>query len=633
MRKRVAIFANGWGYEYLQAVVNGVYECAKKENVDIFTFVNYSTQGEAEADRKGEFNTYTLPALQDFDGVLLMANSFNNPDEIGYLHNKLLETAVPAISLEYELPGLDFLGTDNYSGMFELAEHLIVRHAVKNILFIGGPKGHAEGDIRQQAVIDAAKKYGIEIPKENIAHGDWADEGARRIVHSYLTSGNKMPDAIICANDNMAMGVCSYMEENGYRVPGNVRVASFDCLEDGQIFYPALTTVNRCWDKMGYQGLRLLLRKITGEKIPERTIVNSHFECGESCGCKLSEEKNHKRLKAARDTYARRITSMSQDAHYRSLYLYMRRCKTAEELHGSLSHMLGTYSEHEGSNFLFCLEPNFFTAKEDSELRTDGYSIEADAIYSMVAGQVAPLRRIHFMEEIFRQADASEIPRVYVTVALHNEDKSFGYAVFATGIHIVDGYVLYKWSRHMNQYLEQVRQNAKIEALTESLRESSVTDVLTGVFNRVGCEKMIYPYLEECFAKGEVAALMIIDVDRMKDINDIYGHLQGDTALRTVAGVLRTVLPEDWIVARYGGDEFLAAGRCRGEEHLAELQRNIAIRLAKEASDMQISFELTVSTGSVMIEDGTEFSLEKYVRIADERMYAVKKIHHLRKGV
>lgn len=630
MRKKVAIFANGWGYEYLLTVIGGVYECAKEENVDIFTFINYSTQGEAPADSKGEFNIFTLPHIEDFDGVLLMANSFNNPAEVEYLHKKMLETTLPVISLEYELEGLDFLGTENYSGMYDLAEHLIVEHNVKSILLIGGPKGHAESDIRLQAVLDAAQKHGIEIPSENVIYGDWADETARKIVQEYLAAGNPLPDAVICANDNMAMGVCNWMDDHGYHVPEDVKVASFDCLEDGQYFFPALTTVNRYWDKMGYQGLQLLLKKMAGEEIPKHTVVRSHLECGESCGCKLSEAKAQARLKAGRDVYAKRLTSMVQDGHYRNLYRFMRKCKTAEELHHSLSFFLGPKPSMEGENFMLCLEPNFFVA--DEELRTDCYSEEVDAIYSDDGDKVAPLKRIDFRKELFRLAEECKEPRSYVVVALHNEDKSMGYAVFCTGIGIVENYVLYKWTRHMNQCLEQVRQNATIEALTESLRESSVTDVLTGVFNRVGCEEMIYPYLEECWHKEEAGALMIIDVDKMKDINDEYGHLQGDLALRTVAEVLRLALPNDWIIARYGGDEFLAAGRCENAERLSILEDTIAKCLANEVADKQVSFELTVSTGGVIIEEGTDFSLEKYVRIADERMYAMKKIHHQRKG-
>lgn len=633
MRKKVAIFANGWGYEYLLAVIGGVYKCAKEENVDIFTFINYSTQGDSAADSKGEFNTFTLPRIEDFDGVLLMANSFNNPMEIEYLHKKMLETKLPVISLEYELEGLDFLGTENYSGMYDLAEHLIAEHSVKKILLIGGPKGHVESDTRLRAVIDAAKKHGIEIPSDNVLYGDWSDESAQKIVQNYLESGHALPDAVICANDNMAMGVCGWLDEHGYSVPRDIKVASFDCLEDGQKFSPILTTVNRYWDKMGYQGLQLLLKKIAGEEIPKYTVVRSHLECGESCGCKISETKSQARLKAGRDIYNKRMLSMIQDGHYRTLYLYMRKCKSAEELHRNLSLMLSRDSSFEGEDFLLCLEPNFFTAKEDSELRTDGYSLQADAIYSLVGGEIAPLRRIEFRKELFRMAEESEEPRSYVVVTLHNEDRSMGYAVFGIGISIVENYALYKWTKHMNQCLEQVRQNATIEALTESLRESSVTDVLTGVFNRVGCEKMIYPYLEECWHKGEAGALMIVDVDKMKDINDQYGHLQGDLALRTVAEVLRTVLPKEWIVARYGGDEFLVAGRCESEEHLEELEEAIAQCLAREVSDKQISFGLTVSTGGVLIEEGNDFSLEKHLRTADEKMYVMKKGHHQRKGV
>ena len=202
MRKKVAIFANGWGYEYLLTVIGGVYECAKEEDVDIFTFINYSTQGEAPADSKGEFNIFTLPHIEDFDGVLLMANSFNNPAEVEYLHKKMLETTLPVISLEYELEGLDFLGTENYSGMHDMAEHLIVEHGVKNILFIAGPKGHAESDTRLQAVLDAAAKHNIMIPSDNVIYGDWADETARKIVQDYLAAGHTLPDAAICANDN-----------------------------------------------------------------------------------------------------------------------------------------------------------------------------------------------------------------------------------------------------------------------------------------------------------------------------------------------------------------------------------------------------------------------------------------------
>lgn len=631
MRKRVAIFANGWGYEYLMTVIGGVYECAKKENIDIFTFINYSVQGGNTADNKGEFNIFTLPRLEDFDGVLLMANSFNNPLEVEYLHKKMLEAKLPVISLEYELEGLDFLGTENYLGMYDLAEHLIEVHGVQNILLIGGPQGHEESDTRLRAVKDAADKHGIFIPEENVLYGNWADSAARGELEKWLSTGNSLPDAIVCANDNMAMGVCGWLDEHGYSVPEDVKVGSFDFLEEGQNFFPALTSVNRYWEKMGYQGLQLLLKKIAGEEIPKQTIVRSHLECGESCGCKISPKKAKLRLKAGRDVYSKRIAGMLQDSHYRSLYQIMRRCSTAQELHQGLSDFLGTRPSLEGEDFMLCLEPNFFTTQE--ELRTDGYSEQVDAVYAVEKGMISPLVRIDFRQELFRRIDACGEPRCYVVIALHDEEKSMGYALFTTGISIVDNYVLYRWNRYMNQCLGQVRQNAVIKQLTESLRQLSVTDVLTGVYNRVGCEDMIYPFLEECQRKGDNGALMLVDVDRMKQINDKYGHLQGDLALRTVAGMLQSVLPKHWIIARYGGDEFLAAGRCQDTKTLEEFKAAMTERLAKEALENHLTFELTISVGGVTTQEEKDFTLEQYLRKADERMYEEKREHHKRKGV
>ena len=63
-------------------------------------------------------------------------------------------------------------------------------------------------------------------------------------------------------------------------------------------------------------------------------------------------------------------------------------------------------------------------------------------------------------------------------------------------------------------------------------------------------------------------------------------------------------VPNDWIIARYGGDEFLAAGRCENAERLSILEDTIAKCLANEVADKQVSFELTVSTGGVIIEEG-----------------------------
>ena len=173
------------------------------------------------------------------------------------------------------------------------------------------------------------------------------------------------------------------------------------------------------------------------------------------------------------------------------------------------------------------------------------------------------------------------------------------------------------------------RRNITISDLTRKLTQLSVTDVLTGVYNRAGCEEIAYPILEEWRARGGNGVIMLVDIDKMKWINDIHGHANGDLALRTVAAVLKSGLPEDFIVSRFGGDEFFVGGRLRGPNmNLKELRESLENNLLTEIKKRGIDFPLTISIGSVVISPEKELDIEKYLQLADEDMYEIKSAHH-----
>ena len=214
-------------------------------------------------------------------------------------------------------------------------------------------------------------------------------------------------------------------------------------------------------------------------------------------------------------------------------------------------------------------------------------------------------------------------------VPIYNEERTYGFAVLTGELEILRNNRLYIWTRHMNQYLEQVRRNIMIVDLTERLTNLSVMDTLTGVYNRAGCERITYPMLEDWREKGGLGVIFLIDIDKMKTINDESGHANGDLALRTVASVLRAEMPKDWVVSRFGGDEFLVGGRViDGEIDIDGICRAVEERLAKEVEKRNIKFRLTVSVGGVAIHPEDEFDIEKYLQMADEAMYRMKDNHH-----
>ena len=163
MKRKIAVFANGWSHEYMELVLEGIRKCAYEEKVDIFAFVNFSSGAEEKPDNIGEKSIFYLPDLKNFDGAILLGNTLNLESEREYLTESVKKSKIPAISLEYELPGIPYLGTDNYSGFYELVKHILQEHHTKEFLYIGGPAENSENKTRMQATKDALAEAGIEL--------------------------------------------------------------------------------------------------------------------------------------------------------------------------------------------------------------------------------------------------------------------------------------------------------------------------------------------------------------------------------------------------------------------------------------------------------------------------------------
>lgn len=629
-RKRIAIFANGWNNEYLQEFGQGAFQCAKVTDTDLFIFTNYSTHGLNEVDNSGEFNIYLLPDLNDFDGAMFLTNSFNLDRELQYLQEQVLKTGIPAVSTECELDGTVFFESDNYSGMHELATHMMKEHRVKDILFIGGFQQHKEVKIRLQAVLDAAKENGVVIPERNIVYGDWSAESARNCIEAWLQEGNSLPEAVICANDIMAEGICNWLNEKGYRVPADVRVTGFDCIRVGQLHDPIITTVKCEWFRMGYKAMELLQDKIAGKEAPERMGIRTKMVCGESCGCSGTGMRG-KQTKPAFGSHDRVIDGLSCDQHLRHLYLCLRKADSIEGLRYSYKYFFqGDECWMEGENFMLSIHPGFIKIADDEDVcKKPGYPEEMEVVCQLQNGKFEFGRKMPTKEAMFLASERSEEPGIYLFVPVRSDNNNVGFAMMTRNLNILIDNILYMWTRHVNQYMDQVISNVKITKLTKKLEELSVTDALTGVYNRMGCEKILYPYLEKCQNEGRRGIVMIADIDRMKSINDKYGHGEGDMALKLVSSVLKNELPEGFLVSRFGGDEFFIAGESDGKTPPEEIVRHVSARLEEEVKNRKIVFPLSVSIGAIELEQGENFELYECLQKADKFMYSVKERHHL----
>lgn len=180
--------------------------------------------------------------------------------------------------------------------------------------------------------------------------------------------------------------------------------------------------------------------------------------------------------------------------------------------------------------------------------------------------------------------------------------------------------------RALNRSLcELADKNMQLEAVIGQLESMARTDELTGLANRRWFNEMLRRHWAEALRHGRPLAMLMIDLDQFKSLNDAMGHQRGDELLRTTGRVMQANCREVDVLARYGGDEFCIL---MPQTHLADAVR--AAERMRCAFDRMVEplrehgLNLSMSIGVAHIERSRPASAEILVRHADEAMYAAK---------
>lgn len=627
MKKRVAVFGCGWSNEYLMVVNEVFHQFATQHQVDLFYFINYSSIDSDTSEKMREANIYKLPDLSWFDGAVILGSTFHIDEEFEAVLSSIKNANLPAVCLGYRLDGISCFECNNYNGMYELVEHLVTEHAVKDVLYVGGPVDNQESLLRQKALTDVLDKYGYTLKPENILCGNWNYFDTQYIIEDwYKRNDGKLPDAIVCANDVMAMGSYVGLTKCGLSDLSKVIVTGFDDLISARMFPPSITSVNPGWKEMSKKALDHLWNCMqNGNEIVYQT-VQSHSSIKQSCGCHadaFSALQNGGEIFLG---YERMAGDSYLGGHACELSNALSEIRHKEDIHNFFEFVLTTNHSFEGDEFYLCFVDNFFDSLDQGkELTNCGYTKKMELIGGICDNKIVSSEVFETRQLLPHYNPDKESVDEYIFVCLSSRKECFGYITIVNNINMLFDFSLFVWTLNMGLSIERLRQNLMLEELNQRLAALSVTDALTGVYNRMGCEKYAFPLVETCYRSGKNAVMLFTDINRMKYINDNFGHEQGDVAIRMTANAIRLAVPEEWVVVRYGGDEFLVAGECKNEEEAKHISERIHKLLAQTVKERKLPYPVTIEIGAVYIKPEDELDLYRCLRIADAKMYQMKK--------
>ena len=163
---------------------------------------------------------------------------------------------------------------------------------------------------------------------------------------------------------------------------------------------------------------------------------------------------------------------------------------------------------------------------------------------------------------------------------------------------------------------------SELTQLKEALEKLSVTDELTGLYNRRGFFASTRRELQLARRRRDKMTLIYADLDGMKWINDTFGHHEGDNALLDMTDILRRTFRASDILARMGGDEFVVFAVDTCEEEI--IRRRLRENINKHNSNAEIKYKLSLSIGVACSHESGDLSIEEMLAEADKKMYELK---------
>jgi LacI family transcriptional regulator len=174
---------------------------------------------------------------------------------------------------------------DNESGIRALVRHLVVDHGYKSLAYLSGHADSPDNVSRARAFEAVATAAGAEIVTGPAWQGNYSAAGGAQVIMSWLDAGRPLPRAVVCANDQTALGVMHALARRGIGVPAEVAVTGFDDVPVARHLHPPLTTVRQPIQQMGATAFDVLYSRISAAGGEPEVVLPVELIVRESCGC------------------------------------------------------------------------------------------------------------------------------------------------------------------------------------------------------------------------------------------------------------------------------------------------------------------------------------------------------------
>ncbi|MBQ4537597.1 MAG: GGDEF domain-containing protein [Lachnospiraceae bacterium] len=621
--KNIAVLTTALDSDAQAETLKGIEHQAKKHGYNVAVFVWFTGVFEKEKHNYGEVNIVDLPDLNLFDGVIVFANALHIETNRKKIEELLSDVTCPVVGIGCKVGNSYSVNSDNYAAMRKVVEHIVEEHGMRRIHFVKGVEGNPDAQARFQAYVDVLREHDIPIVQERISQGDFYVTGAELAAQEILSSSLPFPEAIVCANDTMALTISNIMQEKGYRIPQDVIITGYDYSLEVQEHYPRITTVKSRFFELGKTACNVIVEKEEGKEVVKDMFLPDEMIVGDCCN------HGHQQPKEDNVNHFFKYDAVTQRQMIHQMILLQKDIMAGAGVDDWLNALKQFITQINPQEFYCCVNEDFVeNVFEYDVLEQEGVGLEEKLAYSpdvkvLLAYQNGRFKNKQFFESRYALDDLfqeSEKKKLYIFSPIHYLDRNFGYFVFADSDFPLVNPLYISWLMDMGHSIENIRKQNLLQNAMKQLDEMYIRDSLTGAYNRFGMDRYFGEIKKRCMMSRVSMQLSFVDLDGLKQINDRYGHEEGDRIIRATAQVLQKKAGKYYVI-RYGGDEFIVMGTisraCEVENYWKSVQQEVDEYNKNTAKPAQMA----LSYGYEVFKVTAETSLEECIRIADNKMY------------
>src|SRR5690554_4538160 len=256
-RPSVALFLSDLEAEYSHLLCKGVFDAAKDYDLNLLIFPGKTLNSPYRY--QYQFNViYDLINPENVDALILPMSIFHTFDDLEEINRFCRRYfPLPIVSITLPVENASCILIDNKKGLRDVINHLIRDHGRKRIAFLQGTPNNLDAEERYATYLEVLQTNKLPFNPELVCPGDFTPFSADKAMR-LLLDVRKVPfDAVVAANDDMALAAMALLKERGIRVPEDVSVVGFDNIEASWFSRPGLTTIRQPLYEIGQKAVEL----------------------------------------------------------------------------------------------------------------------------------------------------------------------------------------------------------------------------------------------------------------------------------------------------------------------------------------------------------------------------------------